>query len=480
MRVDYVFAWLLPLFAGAGVCWLAGGAARFRGHPAAALGAGWIVGLMLVAACVRQTVQAGTPHAFSQALPWVVALAASAWALAGLRWWRARPGPPAAVVPAPRVATAWRFLWWLLLAMIVARLLLLGDEASLRPVFPWDAWSAWAIKPKTWMLLGHVEPYVPMSDWLANAPDATRTAATWNYPEWLAWIQLWFASAAGGWNEPLVDIAWCGALAAFALAAYGYWRGIGLAPCVAIALVYALVSLPLVDAHVALAGYADLWVALVLGLSTLAWSRWLLFRERGQWLLAAGLALCLPAIKLEGAIWLLAFSAVAVLDLLPARWRWKVAGMAVFAVALGLMLGGFSLPMLGLGWVRVAWGSVTIPGVATFELTWHTVGGAMLASLFTLPNWHLLWYLLPPLLLWRWRAMKHGHAARLLGVLVLLQALFLFVLFFFTSAAAWAADFTSSNRLILQVVPTVFVLVAVLLRDAGDGRAGGGGSPAPG
>ena len=37
----------------------------------------------------------------------------------------------------------------------------------------------------------------------------------WNYPELLAWIEVWFASAAGGWNEPLVDLAWCGALAAF-------------------------------------------------------------------------------------------------------------------------------------------------------------------------------------------------------------------------------------------------------------------------
>jgi hypothetical protein len=32
-----------------------------------------------------------------------------------------------------------------------------------------------------------------------------------------------------------------------------------------------LVSLPLIDAHVALAGYADLWVAITLGLAVLAW-----------------------------------------------------------------------------------------------------------------------------------------------------------------------------------------------------------------
>ena len=364
-----------------------------------------------------------------------------------------------------------RILWWLLVALIVSRLLLLGYEASLRPVFPWDAWSAWALKPKSWLLLGHVEPFVSMFDWLANPPAALRTAATWNYPETLAWIQVWFASAAGGWNGSLVDLAWCGALTAFAIAAYGYLRGFGLSPVLAIGLVYALVSLPLIDAHVALAGYADLWVAVTLGLATLAWSRWLIFRERAQWLLAVAFALCLPAIKLEGAVWLLAFSAVVVLELLPSRWRRGIAAVSVGCGVIGIALGGFSLPMLGLGWVHIAWSHVEIPAIPAFELAWHPVGGAMLASLFTLPNWHLFWYLFPVLVALRWRRLLEDRAARLLGVFVLLQLAFLFVLFFFTGAAAWAEDFTSVNRLILQVVPGIFAFIAVLLRGADFGNA---------
>lgn len=464
MRADYVLAWLLPLFAGSGIWWLAAGT-RFRGGVAASIGCGWIVGLVGAATFAHGLARQDTMHAFSLAMPWLAAVGAAAWLAALVRLRVSRPAPLPADAPAP--AFPWRLLWWLLLLLIVARFLLVGDEASLRPIFPWDAWSAWAIKPKTWMLIGHADPYVPMQEWLAGTPAPTRTALTWNYPELLAWVQVWLASGAGGWNEPLVDLAWAGALAAFALAAYGYWRGFGLARCVAIGLVYALVSLPLIDAHVALAGYADLWVAVTLGLAALAWSRWLVFRERGQWLLAAGLALCLPLIKLEGAIWLLAFSAVVVLDLLPARWRWRVAGSIAAAGTLGFLLGGFALPMLGLGWVHVAWGSVAIPGLTTFELTWHRVGGAMLASLFTLPNWHLFWYAFPLLVGWRWRALRDDHGARMLGLLVLLQLAFLFVLFFFTSAAAWAADYTSANRLILQVVPTMFVFVAMLLRAPG-------------
>lgn len=448
---------------GSGLWWLLGGARR-RGDWAAAAGMGWLVGVFFAAAGASWLARADTVHAFATTAPWLAALAALVWAVVAVRARRGAIRISADANVAADGNTAWRWFWWLLLVLILARFLLIGDEASLRPIFPWDAWSAWALKPKAWMLLGHVDPYVSMADWLADPTAATRTAATWNYPEWLAWIQVWFASGAGGWNEPLVNLAWSGALAAFALAAYGYWRGFGLSPLVALGLVYALVSLPLLDAHAALAGYADLWIAVTLGLATLAWTRWLLCRERGQWLLGVGLALCLPAIKLEGAVWLLAFSAVAVLDLLPSRWRWRVTGVVVALAVLGVLIGGFALPMLGLGWVHVAWGSVRIPMLTTYELAWHPIGGAMLASLFALPNWHLLWYAFPLLLAWRWRELLRERAARLLGLFVLLNASFLFVLFFFTGAAAWAKDFTSANRLILQIVPTVFVFAAVLLR----------------
>lgn len=472
MRIEYLFTWLLPLYVGAGIWWLANGRRRFCGGTAASIGSGWIVGLFVAAACARWRASADTAHALADAAPWLIGLGVLVWIPTALRLrTRARIGSDVFVAAsadrAPPVPRAARTLWWLLLALIVARLLLLADEASLRPIFPWDAWAAWAVKPKSWMLLGHADRYVPMLQWLTQPDSGVRTLGSWNYPQLLAWIEIWFANGAGGWNEPLVDLAWCGALAAFAVAAYGYWRGLGLKPAVAIALVYALVSLPLIDAHVALAGYADLWLAVTLGLATLAWSRWLIFRERGQWLLGIGLALCLPVIKLEGAIWLLLFSAVVALDLLPPRWRWRVVGAVVMLCVLGLVFGGFSLPMLGLGWVRVAWGRVTIPGVPVFELSWHAaVGRAMLASFFTLPNWHLLWYVFPCVVALRWRTLLRDPAARLLGLLVLLQLLFLFVLFFFTSAAAWAEDFTSANRLILQIVPAVFVLVAVLLRNA--------------
>jgi len=453
----YFVAWLLPMLVGAGI-WFALRGTRAAGDAFAAIGAGWLIGVFAAAACARLTASADTDHAFSHAWPWLAGIGVVAWSVAIARRRRVSYGFTSVDSTMPvalRVAASLLLLW------IVVRLFSIGEEALLRPVFPWDAWSAWSIKPKTWFYLGHVEPYVSMLDWLTHPKDTLRTAASWSYPELLAWVQLWFAGAAHSWNEPLVDIAWCGALAAFALAAYGYWRALGLAPWIALVLVYALVSLPLIDAHVALAGYADLWVALTLGLASLAWMRWLMRRERGQWVLAVATALCLPLIKLEGTVWLLAFAALVVLDLVPRQWRWRT----VLSIGALIVVGVFVAVQLGS--MRISWSEIDIPSLGTFALAWHGVGGAMVASLFTLPNWHLLWYIVPVLLVLRRRRFRDDRAAQLLGLMLLIDFAFLFVLFFFTAASAWAQDFTSANRLILQLVPSVFVLVAVLLRPSG-------------
>lgn len=465
MSVEYALAWLLPLFAGTALCALSAPAGAWRGRGAAIVGSGWIAGVFLVAGAGSLVGRDDTLHVLASLAPWVAAFAVAGWIVVTLRWFlrrRRQRYAPAHEMP----SLPWqRIAWSLLLVLVLVRLLLLGAEAALRPVFPWDAWSAWALKPKSWILLGHVEPYVPMLDWLADPYAATRTAATSHYPELLAWVEVWFASGAGGWNEPRVNLAWSGALAAFLLAAYGYWRGHGIGALPTLVLVFALASLPLLDAHVVLAGYADLWVALTLGLALLAWSRWLLLRERGQWLLAIAFAACLPALKLEGTIWLVMFGVVAAYELLSSRWGWRTGAAALSALALALVLAGWLLPLPGTGWLRFDWSSVRIAAAPPLELGWHPVGAAMLASLFTLPNWHLLWYVLPVLVALRWRFLARDRPARLLGLFVLLQCAALTVLFFFTNAGEWAADFTSANRLILQLVPGVFAFIAVLVRD---------------
>ncbi|MGA9341564.1 MAG: hypothetical protein WBV61_04455 [Rhodanobacteraceae bacterium] len=471
----YSLAWLLPAFSGSGI-WLAlSRGPRERSDWLVALGAGWIVGLFLAGSLARWTGESDTQHAFAHAAIWLGAIGLLAWMIViRLRFRSTGVGSGLALrefsLGSLRKLPPWMTLVCLaLLALIVVRLWSVGSEALLRPAFPWDAWSAWSIKPKTWFLLGHAVPYVSMSEWLKQPDLATHSLASWDYPELLAWVELWFASAAGAWNEPLIDIAWCGVLAALLLAAYGQWRAIGMEPWRALALTYALASLPLVDAHVALAGYADLWLAATFGLAVLAWSRWLARREAGQWLLAIALALWLPAIKLEGAVWLLAFAMMVGFERVPLRWRWRLVMALAVAALVALFVGDLVLPLPGLGLVQVTWEGIRVPAIGSLDFSWHPVGRSMIASLFTLPNWHLLWYLIPVLVIWRWRRIREDPPACMLGALLALCALLLLVLFFFTNAAAWAADYTSANRLILQIVPVAFAFAGLLLRN----RAGG-------
>ena len=460
-----VLAWVLPLFAGSGIYAAINRGVSGRGEIAAALGNGLVIGWFTTAFLVSLLAADDTGSAFARVAPWLTGLGMLAWILAFVLRARASSAPSGT----PPLAMIWRVAWWLLLALIAARLVLLGSEALLRPTFPWDAWSAWAIKPKTWFLLDHFVPYVDPATWLGHPAVDARTSAVWSYPHLLAWVQVWMASASGGWIETNINLAWTGVLAALALASYGQWRAIGVDRRLAMGLVYALVSLPLLGAHAALAGYADLWLAATFGMATLAWLRWIRRREAGQLVLAIAFALCLPLVKLEGAVWLLVFSIIVVLDLLPVRWRWRVVAIAAALIVLGVALGGFVFPMLGLGWVRVDWGQVIVPALGELDLHWRPVGTAMLSGLLTLPNWHLLWYALVAVLAWRWRVFAKDRASASLGALLGVCVVFLFVLFFFTDASAWAQNHTSANRLILHLVPSVFSLLAVLLANSTQG-----------
>lgn len=461
MSVSYLLAWLLPWMTGTGICLAVGGRGRQPGAWASAMGSGFLLGLFLAAALAALVAGSDTQQAFARTAPWLAAIGLLAW-IAALTF-RGVPKIGRISLDMPKPAL---FAASLLLLAILWHLSLTFNEAMLRPTFPWDAWSAWAVKPKAWFLLGHHVEYVPMADWLSQPNSVLRTIDTWNYPELLAWVQIWFASAAGAWNEPLINVAWTGAMAAIGLACVGHWRALGVPMLLALGLCYALLSLPLLGAHAALAGYADLWLAAAFGMAVLYWLRWQREGGKGLFLLAVLFALCLPAIKLEGAVWMLLLFAVAALVHVPARWRWGGLGATLGLVGIGFAVGGFSLPVPGLGWITLRWGEIVIPALGQVDLHWRPVGREMLAGLLTLPNWHLLWYALPMVVLWRRKVLMSDPATRQLGALLACCAGSLFVLFFFTDASAWAENFTSSNRLVMHIVPACFSLIALLMSGA--------------
>lgn len=439
--MSLVLAHLLPLLAGTGIH--AALVERPRGADGwlRALGNGYLIGLALVVALL-QLLRPAPQSAFA-----VGALLLATIALAtGLLATR-RPPPGGAGTAAPATEPAWtRWLLLALLAWLALRGCSLVTEVALRPLFPWDAWATWSVKAKAWYLGNGWHPFVGFDAWLVD-PQA-RYVAAWFYPDAVPTLEVWFASAAGGWRVAAVLSLWPGLWLAGLVLLVGQIRAAAAPWWLALVAGFCWASLPLVQTHVALAGYADLPMTVLFGAAALALARAALGHGRRHLLLAVAFALMLPAIKQEGALWLLVLGVGAAHLLLAARhraWLLPVAGAAVLAWT---ALFGLRLPFPGLGWVEAGWGYLRTADGAAVELAWRPVGSQLVETLLLAPNWHLLWWLSPIVLLATvpvWRAL-----AGLGWVMTLGLAAIVFI-FLFTDAALWADNLTAVNRVLMQM-----------------------------
>lgn len=464
MSLAYLFAMSLPICAGVAL-YLAGAGLANPAERASALGYGATFGLLLAASIASLSARADTAHAWQHAAMWLVLIIAVALGYArwsGKRVPMRRIASPAAMKPWQRTLLAF------LCCMLVLRAALIAREIWLRPLYPWDAWSAWAVKGKVWYLLGHHVGYAGSAAWIAAARDDLYTAFAWFYPDTLAWLDVWFASAAGGWVEPLVNLPWLIVWMSLLLGNYGQWRMLGLCTARALFFVYVLGSLPLLTVHAALAGYADLWIAAIFGFGVLAWMRWLQRRERAQLALAVICAATLPFIKLEGWIWMLGLLGAIGFGALRRPWRTR-AVIAAAAIAGLFAFGALRFVFGAFGWIDVH-GTLVDQRLSAFALLlnlhWHGDAAlGMLDALYAHPNWHLLWWLLPAVVAWRRRELVAREWLWLPGLLLLACLASIVLLFTLTDAASWAQSFTAINRLVLQLAPASVSLLALLLRD---------------
>ena len=455
----------------------------------------WLTGTVLM----RRLWSVGTPGAWPLALGYGYWLALPAGALAlyplsmlGLRvafWllmfgfaltlgWAVRGWRPSGWGAFQSFRPAWNsdtralgsgLLFALLLGWIGLRFTVLALEVWWQPLYPWDAWTTWAVRARVWSELGQLVPFVAPEVWASDSAGAVYTIEAWHYPPLVSLLALWPTLAAGGWNETAANLPWLGAAIALALGFYGQARLWGASPLTSLVALWLLISLPLLDSHVALAGYADLWLAGALGLSLMAFLHWMRAGDRRQAVLCLVLAATWPLLKLEGAVWLL---------LLVPAWifaeaRWRRIGLSLIAAAvLGFgcawLIGlRFEAPLIGL--VEVGSGTVQLPVIGGFELGYLDSWGVFAQALLGLENWHLLGYLLAVgLVVAIWRVVRGERVSWLLSglTLALCSLVLLWGLFFLTDAHRWAEQGTSLGRLLLHFMPFyVFFLLTLWVRD---------------
>ena len=455
-----VLALLLPGLCGA--LWLRAG----WGHRAPpgfwpmALGYGYLIGMMAATLLLRLM------DAVTLSLNFAIPALFLAGTAAGSAWWIWKTADRTATPnPGGEDQPSWpRWLWAGLLVWLAARLAVLALETVWLPtVFPWDAWSTWLVRPRVWLEARQLLAFQDAQAWLNDASGRVYHIEAWQYPLTVSLIALWSALAAGQWQDSIVHLPWWACGVALGLGGYGQARLWGVTPLQAMVFAWLLLYLPLVNVHMALAGYADLWLTAAFGFSAIAFIHWIRWRDRRQGILAILLAVFCASIKQEGMVWPALLIPALLLVLLPKRYVLALAGLAVLLFGLILGLGG--LGDFGFADSALIASLLQRAGIRQFHLVYWNNWQPVIDSLLILDNWHLLGYLLLMTLLavvgllfrqtWIRAAGQQRRALGATTLLILTLGAAFFGLFFFTQAGKWAEDFTSINRIILHFTPVL-------------------------
>ncbi|MEM1092324.1 MAG: hypothetical protein AAGI67_18195 [Pseudomonadota bacterium] len=423
------------------------------------MAAGHFVGLGLTALLLALLRAAGWIDQMLPGAAVLLLLTAGVAGVAVLRRGR-RLGFEELVSPESFGGAAERVLWWLLLLWLLALLLLAGSEALLRPVYPWDAWSAWSVKVRVWSELGPDVKFVAFQQWIRTEDPTVYTNEAWRYPETLPLIQYWMTQWHGGWDPTSVRVPWVSCALALGLLLYSTARLTDLSPLLSMIGTFLLLTLPILNTQVALAGYADIWLSAAM-VTFVAALMLHLAGKASLWLSLASLLL-VGSLKLEGVVWALIGLAAVMMVRLPRSRRLMAIAAAVAAFVLWLVTGGFSFSLAGLTF-KMTPALIELPYLGRHPLGFDNQLQSLITALLDLPNWHLFWLFGLPAALWAaWQA-RNTADGRGLSSLLLLGLGFLFALFFFTQAAVWAESMTASNRLALHLAPAVGLWAWVLL-----------------
>jgi hypothetical protein len=438
--VGLCLPWLL------GVVWLRAPWLRATGVTwPTLLGYGYLCGILLTTLVMRLLDALGIRLGFfSIGLALLLLIVSGVWFGRGESWRIRRPGADW------HSLAGWRkIVYAIVLVAIVIRLAGLGLEIMWRPLFPWDAWSQWATKARVWYELGHLAAFVPADVWLSGELAGAYTDAAPHYPPAIPLIQVWTSYSLGNWDDTLMNLPWLLCAIALGMAFYGQARQWQVSPLFALMFTYFLLSLPILDVHVALAGYADLFMGAFYGLAAMAFFHWTRKRDFWQGAMALLFGLGCILIKQPGFAWALTFLPALLIVFMP---RTGLVGSSVVAAASVATLFVLEEKDFHLFGYHVH---------LRFAADWHPFWQNMMV----MDNWHLLWYLVVAALVLSFPRLL-APSFRSMTVLLLTAVAFLAVVFFFTHVQAWAEDYTTINRALMHIVPMLLFYVLVLFWEA--------------
>lgn len=413
-------------------------------------GSGWFVGIFATTLFMRALSAAGVGWSIASiGVPMLVALLIGAWFARG----RVREGiggsrqrMRAALAGAHLIGWQ-RIAWRLLLAWIAIRFALLFAEVWWLPLYPWDAWTQWSTKARVWFELGHIVPFVSIPEWLNAPPPNAYLDAAPHYPGTVPLFQVWAAMLIGRWDDALVNLPWWLTGVAFCVAFYGALRRLEFAPLLALVGAGIVMSLPILNVHIALAGYADLPLATYLALGAVSALLAVRTRSLADAAIAVVLLTACVLIKNPGKMWLLVLLPGLIVAAMPRR---------------GLQLAGAAFAAAALAILWLARNGVNVLGYQLspqFAMPWN----ALFDAYFSFGNWNLLWYCAVATAALAWRQLLSREVAPW-SCVIAAGLMFLFVGFAFTNAGAWVEDQSTVNRATLHLAPLVVAWMFIALR----------------
>lgn len=423
------------------------------GRRALVLGYGYLAGVLVVTLLMRGLNAVG----FSLDLGNLLTLVIPLIVLGALLAYRSRqPLGGVWVSKAYLELPLWqKILTAVLLGLVAIRLGGFWLEVYWRPLYPWDAFMHWATKARVWTDAHAILPFVDYDQWLALRGEGVFTDNHPDYPITTPLLQTWMSLILGRWDDALMNLPWPMLALAGGLAFFGQARLAGVGPLGAAFFTYLLLSLPLLNLQIALAGYSDIFMGIYYLAAVMAFYQWCDTRVIWQGILFLVFALTCLLIKNEGFFWLLTFLPALAALLLPRRWFWLMAGLGILAVLAILVflptdieVAGHTLERLNLEFRPAA----LVP---------------LLQSLFIYSNWHLLFWLVLVLLVVRllkgyFSGNKWSPALFSAAIVIAAATSLLFILFLFTKFSAGAIRQTAVGRITLHLAPTLLFFSLML------------------
>lgn len=425
------------------------------------LGHGYLVGMLAMTAAVRLLHGLGITPGFTS-----VALVLCALFLCGLAWLYRTPVIARQIEPRGAMQAWAAILAAALMALIAYRYTGLLQEAMLRPIMAWDAWMNWAPRAVVWFELGELVQFVNPHDWRDLSPEqVVYTLGNFDaaqYPAGVPIVMLWTMWGLGVSDHSYLSLPWFMLSIALLMMLYGHLRAAGVGPLVALVGVYLFSSLPVVNVHTVLFGYADLWLAAAFGAMVMSLYAWHATGHRQFAVLAVVSAIYCTQLKMPGLL-LGGIGILAVVrELLGLRWRHELllAGACALLV-LVLLLSGAGLALPGVGSITMNLSGEALPRSGVLELGLHPAHVPLFRTFFLLDNWHLLGYAIPALLAGGLIALLCGERPGTYSLALAAGAVGIVGVFFFSGYYVEAENFVTLNRGLLYLAPG-FVFLAIV------------------